>query len=349
MPKGAGIGREVSGQMATIVDVARRAGVSTSTVSHVINKTRYVSAEVTARVYQAIEELDYKPNAVARSLRTRESRIIGVVVSDITNPFFTASVRAIEEKASEHGYSIILCDTGEDPARELRYLNILLRRQVDGIIVAPSHENAPVIESIVQAGTPVVLLDREVTSLPVDVVKCDNESGSLQAVSYLIRCGHRRIGIVAGRIDVSTGAQRLAGYKKALEQHGIGVLPELIKVGDYTFDSGYKKTQELLSLEPRPTALFVCNNQMSLGAVMAIRDAGLTIPGDVSVIGYDDSEWARLMEPPLTVVAQPVHELGTRAAEVLIRRIQGTDSVEPSLLTLPVDFRERGSCKTLRH
>ena len=185
--------------------------MSTSTVSHVINKTRYVSAEVTARVYQAIEELDYKPNAVARSLRTRESRIIGVVVSDITNPF-TASVRAIEEKASEHGYSIILCDTGEDPARELRYLNILLRRQVDGIIVAPSHENAPVIESIVQAGTPVVLLDREVTSLPVDVVKCDNESGSLQAVSYLIGV-HRRIGIVAGRIDVSIGAQRLAGYR----------------------------------------------------------------------------------------------------------------------------------------
>lgn len=334
--------------MATIIDVARKAGVSSSTVSHVINETRFVSEEIRQRVYQAIEELDYQPNAVARSLRTRKSRIIGVVVSDITNPFFTASVRAIEDEASKHGYSIILCDTDEQSKREKKYLNILMSRQVEGIIVAPSTENTSVLASIVEAGVPVVLLDREVPGLSLDVVECDNEGGAFEAVSYLIQRGHRRIGIVSGRLDVSTGVQRLAGYKRALQEHDIEIDQDFIKVGDYRLDVAYEKTRELLDFVHRPSALFVCSNQMTLGAVMAVRDAGLRIPNDISLIGFDDPEWAALMDPPLTVVAQPVRELGIRAADILISRIRGLASQEPTQVKLAVDFAERESCLTLQ-
>jgi len=333
--------------MATIVDVARRAGVSTSTVSHVINDTRYVSQEIRQKVHAAIDELGYQPNVVARSLRTRKSRIIGVVVPDITNPFFTASVRAIEEEASKHEYSMILCDTGEQVQQEQKYLNLLISRQVDGIIVAPSAQSAPVIASIFEGGTPVVLLDRELPGMSLDLVECDNESGAFDAVSYLIERGHSRICIIAGRVAVSTGAQRLAGYKRAMQEHDLKVDDELIKVGDYRLDLAYQKTREALDTPNRPTAMFVCNNQMTLGAVMAIRDAGLRIPDDISLIGFDDPEWARLMDPPITSVAQPISQMGTKAAEILMARLNGSIKSGPSTATLPLYFTERASCRTL--
>lgn len=333
--------------VATIVDVAKAAGVSVSTVSHVINKTRFVSEEVTQRVCKAIEELNYQPNAVARSLRTRRSRIIGVVVSDITNPFFTSSVRAIEDEALKHGYNIILCDTYEQPEREREYLDILVSRQVEGIIVSPSTENASVISSIAREGMPVVFLDREIAGTHVDIVECDSERDAYVATTYLINQGHSRIGIICGRLDVSTGALRLAGYNKALVEHGITVDERLVKIANYKRELAYAQTLQLLDAEAPPTSLLVCNNTMIIGALAAIRDLGVKIPDDLSLVGFDDPEWASLMYPPLTVVSQPVRELGVKATQLLIERIENGLDGGQKRITLMSDLVVRDSCRTL--
>lgn len=330
--------------MPTITDVAREARVSASTVSHVINETRYVSDEVKQRVHAAMEALNYQPNVIARSLRTRETLTVGVVVSDVTNPFFTSIVRAIEDEVLKQGYSIILCDTDEKPEREQAYLRLLMGRRVDGLIVAPSSGNADLLRSAIESGLPVVLLDRSVPGLAADVVLSDNESGAFDAVSYLIGMGHRRIGIIAGRLEVSTGADRMAGYVRAIRTHGIPADESLIEVAKFKRDIAYDKTMQMLNRAEPPTALFVCNNVMTAGTMAALKAAGKKVPEDISVIGFDDSEWAALMDPPLTVVAQPIVELGTRAAQTLMRRISRGRVKTPRAVVLKPELILRDSC-----
>lgn len=330
--------------MPTITDVAREARVSASTVSHVINETRYVSDEVKQRVHAAMEALNYQPNVIARSLRTRETLTVGVVVSDVTNPFFTSIVRAIEDEVLKQGYSIILCDTDEKPEREQAYLRLLMGRRVDGLIVAPSSGNADLLRSAIESGLPVVLLDRSIPGLTADVVLSDNESGAFDAVSYLIGMGHRRIGIIAGRLEVSTGADRMAGYVRAIRTHGIPVDESLIEVAKFKRDIAYDKTMKMLNRAEPPTALFVCNNVMTAGTMAALKAAGKKVPEDISVIGFDDSEWAALMDPPLTVVAQPIVELGTRAAQTLMRRISRGRVKTPRAVVLKPELILRDSC-----
>ena len=334
--------------MPTITDVARKAGVSTSTVSHVINETRYVSDEVKQRVHAAMKDLNYQPNVIARSLRTRETQTVGVVVSDITNPFFTSIVRAIEDEVLKQGYNIILCDTDEKPEREQVYLRLLMGRRVDGLIVAPSSGNADLLQLAIESGYPTVLLDRSIPGLDADVVLSDNEGGAFDAVSYLIGIGHRRIGIIAGRLEVSTGADRMAGYVRAIKAHGIPVDESLIEVAQFKREIAYEKTREMLARPEPPTALFVCNNAMTAGAMAAVKAAGKKVPKDISVVGFDDSEWAALMDPPLTVVAQPIVELGTRAAQLLMRRISGGRVKTPRAIVLKPELIVRGSCASPR-
>ena len=330
--------------MPTITDVAREARVSASTVSHVINETRYVSDEVKQRVHAAMEALNYQPNVIARSLRTRETLTVGVVVSDVTNPFFTSIVRAIEDEVLKQGYNIILCDTDEKPEREQAYLRLLMGRRVDGLIVAPSSGNADLLRSAIESGLPVVLLDRSIPGLTADVVLSDNESGAFDAVSYLIGIGHRRIGIIAGRLEVSTGADRMAGYVRAIRTHGIPADESLIEVAKFKRDIAYDKTMKMLNRAEPPTALFVCNNVMTAGTMAALKAAGKKVPEDISVIGFDDSEWAALMDPPLTVVAQPIVELGTRAAQTLMRRISRGRVKTPRAVVLKPELILRDSC-----
>jgi len=334
--------------MPTITDVAREARVSASTVSHVINETRYVSDEVKQRVHAAMEALNYQPNVIARSLRTRETLTVGVVVSDVTNPFFTSIVRAIEDEVLKQGYSIILCDTDEKPEREQAYLRLLMGRRVDGLIVAPSSGNADLLRSAIESGLPVVLLDRSIPGLTADVVLSDNESGAFDAVSYLIGMGHRRIGIIAGRLEVSTGADRMAGYVRAIRTHGIPADESLIEVAKFKRDIAYDKTMKMLNRAEPPTALFVCNNVMTAGTMAALKAAGKKVPEDISVIGFDDSEWAALMDPPLTVVAQPIVELGTRAAQMLMRRISRGRVKTPRAVVLKPELIVRDSCTSPR-
>ncbi len=330
--------------MATIVDIAREAGVSPSTVSHVINNTRFVSEAVTQRVHDAMAALNYQPNAIARSLRTRETKIIGLVVSDITNPFFPSLIRTIEDSVFREGYSIMLCDTDERQDLEETHLRLLVGRRVDGLIVAPSSGGSEYLSALIQSDTPVVLLDRYVPGLSADVVQSDNVGGAFDAVSYLVGLGHRNIGILAGRLEVSTGADRLKGYLEALEHNGIERDDNYVRVANFRRDEAEMRTAELLSLDLPPTAIFACNNVMAAGALSAIRRNGRRVPDDISLISFDDSEWAALMNPSLTVVAQGIDELGQRAADLLLRRISRGPVRNPRRMMVTPKLIVRDSC-----
>jgi DNA-binding LacI/PurR family transcriptional regulator len=324
-------------------EVARRAGVSTATVSRVISGTTVVSRELRERVQAAIDELDYRPSRVARSLRTHRAKILGVIVSDIRNPYFTAVVRGIEDVANANAHSLLLCNSDEDAAKEELYIQVLLAERVAGVIISPTDEDSTTCRALVESRIPVVAVDRRLRRVDADMVIVDNVKGASQAVSHLARLGHRRIASIGGPTHISTGRERLEGYKKALVDHGIAVDESLIKIGDFKQDSGYRLAHELLSLENPPGAVFVANNLMTLGALCAIHERGLNIPRDVAIVGFDDMPWATSLAPPLTAVAQPTYELGSTAADLLLQRI--ADRERPLVeMTLEPNLVVRASC-----
>jgi len=335
-------------QSARISDVARRAGVSTATVSHVINGTRHVSEETRARVLAAIAELEYLPSAVARSLKTKSTGTLGVTVSDISNPYFTAIVRGIEDVASANDYNVIICNTDEDKDKEQRYLRVLLAKRIDGLIIAPTGFPSPLLETMQAAGIPIVLVDRSVEGMNLPIIKVDNEAGAYQAVSHLIQDGHQRIGIITGLPQVSTSHERYAGYERALQEHDLPTDPRLVRIGYSKPEGGFRAALDLLGADQRPTALFTTNNLMTMGALMALRHLGLSCPGDVAIIGFDDHDWAPIFVPPLTVVSQPTYEVGTTAAELLIGIVRGMRR-ETLDHVLPTKLIVRGSCADHRY
>lgn len=332
--------------MGTARDVAERAGVSTSTVSHVLNNTRWVSPDLRERVMSAMHDLGYEPNAVARSLKIKRSNTLGLVISDISNPFFTAVVRGVEDVAQERGYTIILCNSDEDPAKEAAYLRILAARRVDGLILAPAGVRHDYLVRLAQAHFPLVFLDREVPDLPMTSVMLENEIAARDGVCHLIRLGHRRIAMVAGRPLITSTIDRIAGYRHALEEAGIPVDDRLIVSGGSRTEPARLASDAVLDVDPRPTAFFVANNLMTIGAVAAIQGRGLAIPRDIALVGFDDFSWANVFRPRLTTVAQPTYELGRTAAELLVARIAGEPESPPERVVLPGRLVVRESCGT---
>jgi LacI family transcriptional regulator len=307
--------------MATMKEVAKLAGVSVATVSRVLNDKPNVSPELRSRVLQAVEKLSYQRNRVARSLRAKTSLIIGLIISDIQNPFFTSVVRGVEDVAYDHGYTLLLCNSDEDPDKERLYIDIMLAERVAGVIISPVAEVDNYSSVLLQAGVPVVAMDRRMRDLEVDTVVVNNVEGVYQAVGHLIEQGHRRIGFIGGPTRTTTGRERQEGYQKALAEHGLGLEQGLVKIGDFKQDSGYQMTCELLEMDDPPTAIFTANNLMTLGALNAIHEKRLSIPQEVAIVGFDDMSWAPSLAPPLTAVAQPTYELGRTAADLLLRRI----------------------------
>ena len=307
--------------MATIKDIAELARVSTATVSRVMNHHPQIADETRSRVLQAMEQVGYEPSRVARRMRMKTTNIVGLILSDIANPFFASVVRGIEDLAYANGYSLLLCNSNEELAREELYVRVLLAEKVAGVIVSPTHESSPACKTLVDSGIPVVAMDRYLCHLDVDTVVVDNVHGSYEAVSHLIALGHQRIALIGGPTAVTTGRERQEGYEKALKDHGITVDESLIKVGTFRQDSGYQKACELLEMDTPPTAIFAANNLMTLGALNAIHEKGLSIPGNISIVGFDDMPWASSLNPPLTAVAQPAYELGQAAGELLLARI----------------------------
>ena len=333
--------------MVTARDVARRAGVSTSTVSHVVNATRPVSPELRDRVLEAMRELGYEPNAVARSLKIKRSHTVGLIISDIANPFFTAVVRGVEDVAQARGYMLIVGNSDEDPGKEEAYLRLLAARRVDGLILAPSGEPHPYLDRLVREGFPLVFLDRDVAELPVPAVLLDSIVAAEAEVRHLIELGHRRIGMIAGRPRISSTNDRVAGYRNALSAAGIAFDPSLLVTGGSRTEGGAAAAEALIEVSPRPSALFIGNNLMTIGAVGAVMGRGLAIPDDIAIVGFDDFSWADVFRPRLTTVAQPTYELGKIAADLLVRRIELGDVDPPPRVVLPGELIVRESCGSL--
>ncbi len=315
--------------MPTIYDVAKKAGVSSMTVSRVINGKRDVKPETREKVLKAIEEIGYVPNSLARSFVLQKTKTIGLVITDITNPFFTTLARGVEDTAMNNQFSVIFCNTDEDPEKELLYLEVLARKRVDGVILASASGKRTPLKSLFIKNIPVVLIDRGIEGLDdLDVVKGDSVQGSYLLTKHLISLGHRWIGIIVGDRNISTAEDRVEGYRRALAESGILVDENLIKFSRYSRDGGYNSTKELLSLEDRPTAIFGGNNFIAIGALVAIRELGLKVPEDIALVSFDDIESLSQVYPFFTVVNQPAYSMGVIAAELLIRRIEGMDTVE---------------------
>ncbi len=321
----------------TLVELSELLKVSPATISRAINRPEMVSAEMRERVLEAVREHSYRPNGIARSLRKGRSQTVGLVVSDLQNPFYSGIVKAIEHALSSYGYSCVVCDASESQDKEQRALRLLGELKVSGIIHGFSGSGSDELERLGLDGIPIVEIDRASGMHGTDTVLVDNVQGAKAAVDHLLGLGHERVGMVSGPPHLTTGSGRLQGYKTAIGNAGIRVDEDLIAYGDFKEESGRLAARRLLSLVPRPTALFVGNNEMAAGALSAIQEAGLSLPHDLSLVSFDDVRWARYVNPPLTVVAQPVQQMGQAAAQLLLERLSGRQEsarrvFEPTLL-----------------
>lgn len=334
--------------MPNIRDVAKRAGVAPITVSRVVNNSSYVSEDTRIKVEKAIAELQYVPNKLAQSLRFSRTNTLALIVSDVTNPFWTTVARGVEDAASAEDMNVVLCNTDEDPGKQHRYVNLLLQRQVDGFLLVPAQNTPDSLLLIQQQGVPVVLLDRQVSGTEVDTVRCDSEGGALELVEHLINFGHRRIACITGPQHISTSVQRVVGYQRALAKAGLRANPAMIRYGEFNQDSGYCLTNELLDMSSTPTAWFAANNFIAIGVLKALRRAGLRVPEDMSVAAFDDLPLGLLIEPFLTVTSQPAYEMGYKAAELLLRRINSPEDFLPKQeIVLPTHLVVRSSCRAI--
>ncbi|CEP69021.1 Transcription regulator HTH, LacI [Moorella glycerini] len=327
--------------MPTIKDVAARAGVSTATVSRVLNGEK-VKEETEKKVIAAIEALGYRPNHIARSLKTQKTQTIGFVVPDF-GPFFMQVAEVVEDILNSYGYSLIVCNSNENPAREKERVRMLVEKQVDGLLVVPTSDTASHLREIQQDGTPVVLVDRMVKDMQVDCVLVDNVNGAYQAVEHLVTLGYRRIGLINGRLEVTTGEERYRGFLRVFEDYNLPVDEGLIRTGDFSTESGYTLMKELMGLPDPPPAVFVANYYMTIGAMLAINELGLKIPTDFALVGFDDMELTRLANPPLTAVVQPLQEMGEKAAELIYKRVGGDNTGFPQMYRLKPELVIRHS------
>ncbi len=334
--------------MANIKDVAKAAQVSTATVSHVINGTRFVSEETRLRVQEVMAELHYTPNSVARNLRSKKSGIIGLLVpmlpGDSSNPFFMSVAQGIESVLMENGYNLVLGNTKESVQVEKEQLRLFLAQQIDGLILAPAPGDHTFVSETIGRDIPMVCVDRRPQGLSVDCVLADGRDGALEGTRLLIRQGHRRIGFLSPVPGISSTEERLQGYRQGLEEAGISFRPELaaaLSPGENSFDSGYGLARRLYE-EGGVTAVFAGDNQMAMGALCFFQEAGISIPGKMALVGFDDYDWSRITTPALTVVKQPAFEVGQTAARMVLDRIVQPDK-EPELVRLPTRLVLRAS------
>jgi len=325
--------------VATIRDVAQLANVSTATVSHVLNNTRAVSDQAKDRVIAAIEQLNYQPNAVARSLRMSETLTIGLIVPDVEIPFFARVARCIEAAANDVGYNVILCNSGWSLNRELLYLDNLLARRVDGLICISLSMTSEHIAPLLKQHTPVVWFEQTRSGSQFDAVIINNFKGAYEATAHLIAQGHRRIGCILGIANSQLTVERLAGYQRALKDNGLSFDEALLCSGDYTPPTGLVAAHRLLALREPPSAIFAYNDMMALGAMQAINERGLRVPDDIAIIGFDGIALTEHTCPPLSTVEQPIPEMSRLAISMLLDRINDrapmdvrTAVVEPRLI-----------------
>jgi LacI family transcriptional regulator len=311
-----------------IREVAEMAGVSIATVSHVFNNTRFVSSETKAKVFQAMKQLDFRPNAVAQSLRSQKSNTIGLIVpilpSDTSNFFFMTVAQGIQHTLKQHGYHVLLSNNStEELEAEKEQIRLFNSKLIDGLIIAPISNDVQYMQDILNPDFPVVFIDRKPNGFIADCVVSDDYGGSHEAVSLLLEKGHRKIGLITGSLGISTSLERFEGYKTALAERGVSFDSSLVKVSVSSYDGGYQSAKDMLA-ETDITGLFISNNVLTLGAIGYMQEKRVKIPSDIAVIGFDDYDWTRITNPPLTVISQPSFELGQKAAKVILQRIMKT-------------------------
>ncbi len=331
--------------MVNIKDVAETAGVSIATVSRVLADKPHVRTKVREHVLAVVKELNYRPNRVARSLRAQKSNVIGLIVSDIQNPFFTLISRAVEDAAYERGMSIFLCNTDEDPGKEAIYLKLMRDERVSGIILSPTQKTSNDFLEITNSHLPVVVIDRRVDGVEIDSVQIDNVDAAYKLVDHLIGHGYQRIGALFG-MGSTTGRERREGYLKALEDNGIKPSSELVLFVEAREAEGYNGTRELLKLSESPDAIFTSNGLLSAGAFRALRESSLKMPEEIAFATFDETPWSTLVDPPFTVIEQPTYEIGNTAVELLVKRIEDpTRSTRAVTLKSKLIVRQSCGCQ----
>ncbi len=305
----------------TMRDVARLAGVSTATVSAVINASAVVSAPRAASVRKAMEALDYHADQIARSLKTGRTRVVGMIIPDVTNAFYPEVIMGAEEAARMMRYSVILCNANEDPAQEQQHLNMLFSHRVDGVLIACS-DAAISFDRLIRRRFPMVCFDRIPHGFRGDAASTDNFAGAYKAAKHLLELGHKRIAVLAGRIQLSTHAERLEGFRRAMQEAELAVRDEYCRVGGMDANAGYQFGLEFSRLSKQPTAVFCSNNKILLGFLRAMNEVRVRCPEDVSVVGFDDFPWTENYHPRLTTVAQPTRELGRQAMKLLLEQVE---------------------------
>ncbi len=329
--------------MSTMKDVARLAGVSTSTVSHVINNNRFVSDGVREKVEQAIRHLNYAPSALARSLKINQTHTIGMLLTTSSNPFYAEVVRGVEESCYQRGYSLILCNTAGDEERMNRSLETLMQKRVDGLLMMCTESHLPSADILNRyPSIPTVMMDWAPFEGRGDIIQDNALLGGELATQHLIDCGYTRIACIAGPQDKTPARMRLEGYRNAMTKSGLEILPGYVVNGDFEFQGGYNGMVELLALETPPEAVFTSNDAMAVGVYHALYQAGMRIPQQMAVMGYDDIELARYLTPPLSTIHQPKDALGELAIDTLIHRLSDPDASQQTLVLTP-ELVVRGS------
>ncbi|MBM1195488.1 LacI family DNA-binding transcriptional regulator [Pseudomonas weihenstephanensis] len=320
--------------MATIKDVAALAGISYTTVSHVLNKTRPVSEPVRLKVEEAIARLDYVPSAVARSLKAKSTATIGLLVANSLNPYFAELARGIEDYCERNNYCVILCNCDDDPDKQRSYLRVLLEKRVDGLVVASAGGDAGLASGLAGVRTPMVIVDRSLEGIDADLVRIDHEQGAYLATRHLLDLGHRAIACIGGPAITSVAHMRKAGYLRALSEAGLIPNDEWMIESDFSCTGGYEAAGRLLSGD-RPSAIFACNDMMGIGVLRAAAERHIRVPEQLSVIGFDDVQMSRYVYPALTTVGQSILQLGETAAQVLLRRIATPQQAVEQLIVAP--------------
>lgn len=327
----------------TIKDIANKAGVSVATVSRVINNKPDVSETTRKRIQRILKMMNYNPNNIARGMVLKRTFTLGLIIPDISNPFFPEVAKGIEDMAKKRGYSVIYYNTNNDPNEEKEAIKILLSKQVDGIILSFLMDNAEELKRLEREKYKVVQIDRKVPSANFPAVVIDNIQSSYELTSYLIGLGHGRIASITGDLNTKTGQDRLKGFKKAIENKAISLPKEFIVEGDYSRGSGYTSMMKLLHAPITPTAVFAANDLMAIGAYAAIFEKGLRIPTDISIVGHDDIDVASVVRPGLTTMAQPKYRIGERAVELLVNSIEEKEIYQSEEIILKTNLVLRSS------
>lgn len=327
----------------TMRQIADRAKVSIGTVSHVVNETAKVREKLRQRVLEAIRSLGYQPSQLARGLRRNQTSMLVMIIPDVTNPFFPAVVRGVEDVAYKNAFRLVLCNTDHDPRKEISYLNELRAYCPAGWLVIPAVDSE--IAAQLQSpgwGAPAVCIDRQPKGWNGDVVVAANEAGAYNATGHLLRMGHRQLGVITGPLHLANAIERLHGFKRALADAKLSIEPDYVQEALFERNSGYQAAKRLLRMLPRPTAIFACNDLMALGVLLAARELGLQCPEDISIVGFDNLDFAEFTAPALTTVYQPGYQLGTTAARLLLERIAGLKQT-PEKIVLPTELKVRQS------